>query len=162
MERLLQTSASSGPFFARVALAAVMFPHGAQKVLGWFGGPGWDGAIEGFGHLGVPAVLGALVMLAEFVGAIGLFVGLFTRVAAAGIVADMVGAIVLVHGKNGFFMNWGGDRAGEGFEYHLLAIGVALLLVVEGAGALSIDRLLTLQFAHNRELRPRVLPPEHT
>jgi putative oxidoreductase len=127
----------------RITLAVVIFPHGAQKVLGWFGGYGWDGTMGYLtGTIGLPAALAALVILIEFLGPIALLLGFCTRFAALGIVAVMVGAVQTVHRANGFFMNWTGKQAGEGFEYHLLAIGIGIALALLGGGALSVDRKL--------------------
>ena len=124
-------------------LAVVIFPHGAQKVLGWFGGYGWDGTMGYLtGTIGLPTALAALVILIEFLGPIALLLGFCTRFAALGIVAVMVGAVQTVHRANGFFMNWTGKQGGEGYEYHLLAIGIALALILLGGGALSVDRKL--------------------
>lgn len=143
MYRVFATSASGVLLFQRVILGLVMFPHGAQKLLGWFGGGGWSGTMGYFtGPMGLPYALGVLVIVAEFFGALGLIVGLGTRLAAFGIAATMVGAVVTTHSKVGFFMNWGGQQAGEGFEYHLLALALALPLIVRGAGWLSLDRLV--------------------
>jgi len=127
----------------RVTLGAVMFPHGAQKVLGWFGGYGVSGTM-GFltGHVGLPAPVAALVLVAEFFGSIALILGLFSRAAAVGIISVMIGAIVTTHLPNGFFMNWTGQQAGEGFEYHLLVIGMALAIIIQGSGRYSLDRQL--------------------
>jgi putative oxidoreductase len=130
------------PLVLRLALATVMFPHGAQKALGWFGGPGLKGTLEFFRKSGVPAPLAMLAIAAEFLGPLGLAVGLFTRVAALGIASVMIVAIVLVHRSHGLFMNWYGTQAGEGFEYHLLALGLAVALIVGGAGAWSLDALV--------------------
>jgi putative oxidoreductase len=143
LRRVLATPATwSGPL-ARVALVAVMFPHGAQKVLGWYGGHGFAGTMGFFTEqMGLPAALAALVIGIEFVAPLLLLVGLATRVAALGIGAVMIGAIATVHGSVGFFMNWSGAQAGEGYEYHLLALGLAAVLVVQGAGRASLDRLL--------------------
>jgi len=128
---------------ARLLLAVVMFPHGAQKALGWFGGYGWSGTM-GFltGQVGLPAALAALVIGIEFLAPLFLVAGLATRAAALGIAAVMVGAVVTVHLPFGFFMNWSGAQGGEGFEYHLLALGLAVALLLEGAGRASLDRLL--------------------
>ena len=121
----------------------MIFPHGAQKVLGWFGGYGFSGTLGYFtGTLGVPALFAVLVFAAEFLGPIGLAVGAFSRVAAAGLVAVMTGAILLAHLPNGFFMNWTGAQAGEGYEYHLLVIGMSIALVIAGSGRWSFDRWL--------------------
>jgi putative oxidoreductase len=92
--------------------------------------------------MGIPAPVGYLVIFIEFFGGLSLLCGLFARLAGLGIAAIMAGAILTVHAKNGFFMNWSGKQKGEGFEYHLLAIAIAVLVMVRGAGALSIDRLL--------------------
>ena len=127
----------------RLTLAVVIFPHGAQKVLGWFGGYGWDGTMGYLtGTIGLPAALAALVILIEFLGPVALLLGFCTRLAALGVLAVMVGAIQTVHRANGFFMNWTGKQAGEGFEYHLLAIGIGIALALLGGGALSVDRKL--------------------
>jgi putative oxidoreductase len=120
-----------------------MFPHGAQKVLGWFGGYGFGPTLDFFSHMGVPVVFGILAILAEFAGALGLITGLFTRIAAFGVGVNMLVALVLVHAPNGFFMNWAGNQKGEGFEYHLLAIGIALAVMIRGGGALSLDRKIS-------------------
>lgn len=127
----------------RLTLAAVIFPHGAQKLLGWFGGAGFEGTMQFFtGPMGLPAIVALLVVVAEFFGPIALALGLLTRFAALAIGAVMVGAMVTTHLEFGFFMNWFGDKAGEGFEYHLLALGMALALVIGGGGALALDRVL--------------------
>lgn len=140
---LLRTDDALAPAVLRVVLGAVMFPHGAQKLLGWFGGPGFRGTMGFFtGTMHLPALLAVLVIVAESFGAIALVAGLLTRVAAAGIAAVMVGAIVTTHAANGFFMNWFGNQAGEGFEYHLLAIGIAVALMITGGGRASLDHAL--------------------
>jgi putative oxidoreductase len=141
--RLFATASDLGPTIGRLALGIVMFPHGAQKMLGWFGGPGYGSTMTMFTSNGVPAVLALLAILAEFLGAMGLVVGAIARVAAFGIACNMVVAILTVNGKNGFFMNWFGQKQAEGFEYHLLALALALIVIVKGAGRFSIDRLLT-------------------
>ena len=142
IRRMLQTEADLGALVTRLALGVVMFPHGAQKVLGWWGGHGLSGTLETFTtKMGIPLPLALAAIGAEFLGALGLVVGLGTRVAAFGIGVTMTVAATM-HAGNGFFMNWFGQREGEGFEYHLLAIGMAAALVIRGAGALSLDRLL--------------------
>ncbi|MCL2723130.1 MAG: DoxX family protein [Polyangiaceae bacterium] len=140
VDRVVSTSASFAGTVARLTLGIVMFPHGAQHVLGWFGGQGWSAAMDMFTNkLHIPAPLAAIAVLVEFFGSIALIIGAFSRIAALGILGLMVGAIVTVHLPNGFFMNWFGQKAGEGFEYHLLAIGLALVTVVVGGGRGSID-----------------------
>jgi putative oxidoreductase len=127
----------------RVILGVIFFAHGAQKMLGWFGGAGLNETLrtmQEFLHLPVP--LAFLAVTSEFLGGAGLIVGLFSRMAAIGICVTMVSAIVMVHGRYGLFMNWLGDRKGHGIEFHLLAIALAIVIVVRGAGAASLDRLL--------------------
>jgi putative oxidoreductase len=127
----------------RLTLGIVFFPHGAQKVLGIWGGGGPQGTIQAFQqYFNMPAWLTILVMAAEFAGSIMLVLGLGTRLAAIGVGAVMAGAIIMVHAKFGFFMNWYGKQAGEGFEFHLLALGLVLALIIKGGGALSVDRLI--------------------
>jgi len=143
IKRMLHTDSDYAALVMRLALGIVMFPHGAQKVLGWFGGYGFMGTMGFFTDtVGLPWIFALLVILAEFLGSIGLIVGAVTRLAAFGIGSVMAGAILLVHLPNGFFMNWAGTQAGEGFEYHLLALGLAVALMIRGGGALSIDRLI--------------------
>jgi putative oxidoreductase len=128
----------------RLVLGIVFFAHGAQKMLGWFGGFGFSGTMGFFTEqMGIPAPFAFLAIAAEFFGGIGLIVGLLGRVAAFGIICNMLVAIYLSHLSNGFFMNWSGSQKGEGYEYHLLTIAIALAILVKGSGALSLDRLLT-------------------
>lgn len=143
LDKLLATDDSRTLLLQRIALGAVMLPHGLQKTVGAFGGHGFDGTMAYFTQsLHIPAPLAVLVILAESLGAIGLIVGLGTRIAAVGLIATMLGAIVMTHLPYGFFMNWFGTQGGEGFEYHLLAIALAIPLVIRGAGAFSLDRVI--------------------
>jgi putative oxidoreductase len=142
IEALLATDGSIVPTLLRVALGGVVLGHGLQKVFGWFGGYGISGTMGFFGSVGIPAPLGALVIVSDFLGSIALLVGLATRFSAAAAAAVMLGAMAIVHWPNGFFMNWGGAPRGEGYELHLLAIGMALALVVSGGGRASLDRWL--------------------
>lgn len=140
---LLRTSDNYGLTILRVALGILTLPHGLQKAFGWFGGGGWNGTTTFFAdHLGIPAALTALVILGETLGALGLIAGAFTRVAAAGVVLIQLGAIGMVHLSNGFFMNWSGGQAGEGFEYGLLIVATALVLTLRGGGRASVDGLI--------------------
>jgi len=132
----------------RLTLAVVIFPHGAQKALGWFGGHGFKNTLKFFTNSGIPTVLALLAIAAEFLGPLGLAVGLLTRVAAFGIACVMLVALVTVHWQHGFFMNWFGTQQGEGFEYHLLALGIAISLTIMGGGAWSVDGILTGPGAH--------------
>lgn len=153
--KLIQTSDDPMLALLRLALGVVFFAHGAQKVLGWFGGLGYNGTLGMFAHMGIPEVFAVLAILAEFLGGIGLILGFLTRIAAFGIAVDMLVAVALVHAPNGFFMNWTGNQRGEGFEFHVLAIAMALFAMVHGAGAFSIDRALELSEQH------RGLPHPH-
>jgi putative oxidoreductase len=146
MKILLQTDDAWSSLVLRVTLGLVMLPHGAQKVFGWFGGFGFSGTMGFFtSQLHIPAVLAFLVIMAESVGAVMLIIGLVTRFAALGIACVMVGAIWLVHLPNGFFMNWFGKQAGEGFEYHLLALAMSVALMIAGSGKWSVDRAITAE-----------------
>jgi putative oxidoreductase len=140
---LVGTDGDAASTVLRLTLAAVMFPHGAQKLLGWFGGYGFEGTM-GFltGAIGLPWLVAALVIAIEFFGPIALALGFLSRVAAAGVAAVMVGAVLTSHVEHGFFMNWSGMQAGEGFEFHLLVLAMTAALMIRGSGALSIDRRL--------------------
>jgi putative oxidoreductase len=141
--QLLRTDDTILALVLRLALGIVMFPHGAQKLLGWFGGLGFFGYIELFHQLGFSTTVAVLVTIGEFFGGLGLIVGLLSRVAAAGIGVIMVGAVLTVNGQYGFFMNWAGNKAREGFEFHILAVGLAIGIMILGGGKWSIDRALT-------------------
>lgn len=141
--QLMKTDNQLSTLILRLTLGIVFFPHGAQKVLGWWGGSGFSKTLEAFSGMGMPAPVAILVFAAEFLGALGLIVGFLSRVAAAGIGMVMLGAIFLVHARHGFFMNWFGTQPGEGFEYHILALGLALAVAIKGGGLWSVDRWLT-------------------
>jgi len=143
LKRLMGTSNDVSFTVLRLILGVVFFAHGAQKMLGWFGGFGFHGTMGAFTQMGMPAALAFLIICTEFFGGLGLIVGLLTRIAALGITGLMIGAIFMVHLANGFFMNWMGTQKGEGFEYHLLVIAMAVVLVLRGAGAFSADRALS-------------------
>jgi putative oxidoreductase len=145
---LLRTNDRIEPLLLRLFLGVVFFPHGAQKVFGWFGGHGFAGTM-GFltQQMHIPAPFALLAIAVEFAGSLGLILGLLTRVAAFGILAEMLMVVAMVHVHNGFFMNWAGNQKGEGFEFHLLAIGMALALLIAGGGKLSADRALANQLA---------------
>lgn len=147
--RFLQTERDWTATLLRVTLGLMILPHGAQKLLGWFGGYGFEGTLGYFsGTLGVPVAVASLVILAEFFGGLGLLTGLFTRLSALGVAAVMLGAVFIGgHIENGFFMNWTGQQAGEGFEFHLLALGIAAAVFIKGAGAASLDRLIADRLA---------------
>jgi putative oxidoreductase len=155
LDRTLSTDRDRTLLFQRVLLGLIMFPHGAQKLLGWFGGYGFSGTMGFFTDtMHIPAPIAFLVILGESVGAVGLVLGAGTRLAALGIVAVMLGAIFTTHMDFGFFMNWLGAQKGEGIEYHLLALALALPLVIRGGGLLSVDGAL----AQRRALGAAPLP----
>ena len=144
MKRLLLTDDDLAAFALRVLLGLVFLPHGAQKVFGWFGGAGFSATMSMFtDKAGIPAVLAFLAIMAESAGALALVAGFFTRLAAIGIGVNMIICAAGNHIKNGFFMNWFGSQKGEGFEYHILAVAIAIALVIKGGGRWSIDRLIT-------------------
>ncbi len=143
-QKVVNTSDDYKLTLLRLVFGIVFFAHGAQKMLGWFGGYGFNGTMGFFTHqLGIPAPFAFLAIMAEFLGSLGLFVGFLGRIAAFGIICNMTVAIWMVHRFNGFFMNWAGNQKGEGFEYHLLAIAIGLVILIWGSGALSIDRFLS-------------------
>ena len=141
--KLFATSNDFALTVVRLVLGVTFFMHGAQKMLGWFGGYGFHATMGTFTHyLGIPAPLAFLAICAEFFGGLGLLVGLLSRIAALGIMVNMLVAIATVHHVNGFFMNWTGQQKGEGFEFHLLAIALAIVVLIKGSGAVSIDRAI--------------------
>jgi putative oxidoreductase len=141
--KLIGTSNDSTQAMLRVMLGLIFFAHGAQKMLGWFGGYGFTGTMGFFEQMGIPAAFAFLAIAAEFFGGLGLLLGFLGRIAAFGVMVNMVVAVLLVHRHFGFFMNWAGSQKGEGFEFHLLAIAMLLAVLVKGSGAFSVDRLLT-------------------
>jgi putative oxidoreductase len=154
LAKIARTDTSSAQLFIRIALAAVIFPHGAQKALGWFGGPGFTATIQAFSASGYSAPLVLLLMAVETLGPLLLVTGFLTRIAALGIGASMTVCMFANHVQNGFFMNWFGTQAGEGYEYHLLVIGMCLALLVRGGGLLSIDLALTPKRRFTSTLTP--------
>jgi putative oxidoreductase len=135
---------------ARIIVGMVFMAHGAQKLFGFFGGPGLSATVQMMGPLGY------LVAVGEFFGGLGIIVGFLSRFSATSITLIMLGAIGMVHSKVGFFMNWTGKQAGEGFEYHLLAIAVLMTIAIAGPGRFAIGRLLPLPKAKG-EARPVIL-----
>jgi len=144
MRNVFQTTDSVALTVLRVVTGVVFFAHGAQKALGWFGGHGFSGTVNAFQHgLGIPEPLAVLAIAAEFLGGVGLVLGLLGRVAAFGVFCNMAVAVLKVHLANGFFMNWEGTQRGEGFEFHLLAMAILVAVMIAGSGACSLDRLLS-------------------
>jgi putative oxidoreductase len=127
----------------RIVLGVVFFAHGAQLAFGWFGGPGLQNTLKVFReHLRIPAPMAILAVAAEFLGGLGLLVGLLSRLAALGIAVVMLVALITVHWKFGFFMNWYGDQRGHGIEYHILVLVLALVVIIKGGGPSSLDQVL--------------------
>ena len=143
INRLAATEPLTTPLILRIVIAIVLWPHGAQLLLGWFGGYGYSGSMQYFTTQGgLSSIIAFLVIFLEFFGSLLILLGLFTRVVAIALLVLFVGMIVTVHQHFGFFMNWFGNMKGEGFEYHLLGIGILLSLIVSGGGKASLDSLI--------------------
>src|SRR5574337_736653 len=145
-KKLIQTDSDIATFVLRVLLGVVFLPHGLQQTIGMFGGYGFSGTMGFFtGTLGIPALFAFLAIAAEFLGSLGLIFGLFSRIAAFGIGTMITVAALMLHVQNGFFMNWFGNQKGEGCEYHILTVAIAVALMIRGGGAFSADRALSKQ-----------------
>ena len=159
MNKLFATDDSNAAAMLRLVLGVVFFAHGAQKMLGWFGGFGFSGTMGFFtGAMHIPAPLAFLAIAAEFFGSLGLILGFLTRIAAFGIATNMIVAIWTVHRSFGFFMNWAGTQKGEGFEFHLLVLAMAGFLMVRGAGAWSVDGAIAKRVISRRS--PSLAPQQ--
>ncbi|WP_445384606.1 DoxX family protein [Robiginitalea sp. IMCC44478] len=144
VKTLLKTDPNIGFSIARLSLGLVLFPHGAQKLLGLFGGYGYSGTMDFFtAQMGLPGFVAFSVIMIEFFGSISLILGFLSRFWALSLAGMFIGIIYTTQLEHGFFMNWFGNQAGEGYEYSLLVIGLALSLVVNGSGKFSIDRLIS-------------------
>ena len=144
MKLLLQTDAVWSSAILRITAGMVMFPHGAQKLLGWYGGHGFSGTMGFFTEtLGLAWIIALLVILGESLGAVALIAGFMTRFVSGSLAIIMVGAVAIAHWDHGFFMNWFGQQQGEGFEFHLLIIGMCMALVFSGGGKWSVDRAIS-------------------
>ena len=142
--KLIATDNDRATAILRIALGVIFFAHGAQKMLGWFGGYGFTATMGFFTHgMHIPALFAFLAIAAEFFGGLGLILGFLTRIAGLGIFTNMVVAVAMVHRHVGFFMNWTGAQKGEGYEFHLLVLAITVFLMIRGAGATSIDRVLS-------------------
>ena len=127
----------------RLALGIIFFAHGAQKVFGWFGGPGLSQTVAGFRQMGIPPPATVVAAFIECFGGLAMIVGFLTRPAAVGLIAVMLVAISKVHVRNGFFLNWSmAPGKGHGYEFNLALIAMALSILIGGAGVLSVDRLI--------------------
>jgi len=154
VQKLISTEPSVSPLILRITFAIVLWPHGAQLLLGYFGGPGYTNSMAMFGMFGLPAVVSFLVIFLQFFGSLLILAGFFTRLTAAASIILFIGMIVKAHLPFGFFMDWTGTSQGEGFEYHLLVIGILLTLVVKGAGSFSIDHLISRNLAGSSYRQP--------
>lgn len=141
IDKIFATEATSTLLIARLVLGGVMLPHGLQKVFGWFGGFGFQATMNFFQSQGIPTPIAFLVILAESVGALLLIFGTGTRLAAFSLALVMLGAAIFQR-QYGLFMNWFGQQSGEGFEYHILAIGLATVLLIGGGGLFSVDAFI--------------------
>jgi putative oxidoreductase len=141
---ILATDSDWVPTLARIVLGIIFFAHGTRKVFGWFGGSGLQKTLHHLtASLGLPTIIAVAAVASEFGGGVALILGFLVRISALSIVAAMLAAIFMVHGRFGLFMNWFGDRKGHGIEYHLLAIALAIVIIAQGAGAFSLDGLLS-------------------
>lgn len=143
MKKLFATGNNAAATIVRIMLGLVIFPHGAQKLLGWYGGFGFTGMMQYFTDtMHLPWLIGFIVILVEFFGALFLIAGFATRINSLLMIAVFLGVIFTTNIHNGFFMNWFGNQKGEGMEFSLLVLGMAASLVVSGGGAASADRLI--------------------
>ena len=142
MKKILSTDNNYSWLLLRVTLGTIMLAHGVQKAFGWFGGFGWDNSINYFKGVGLPAFLGASVILIETVGALLLIAGFAGRIIAGLMAIIMIGAFAIEHVPHGFYMNWFGNHKGEGFEFDILFWSIAIVLVINGSGKYSLDKWL--------------------
>lgn len=147
--QIAQTDQRISPMVLRLTLAVVLWPHGAQLLLGLFGGGGFNGSMGYLTAQGIPYFIAALVIFLQFFGSLCLLAGIYTRIFAAGILMMFIGMIAVAHWPIGFFMNWTGSLKGEGFEYHLLVIGICLSLILSGSGRWSLDNT----FYHKKKIK---------
>ena len=151
MKKILATNSNNwSALVARLALGITIFPHGAQKLLGWFGGYGFNGTM-GFmtGQVHLPWIVAFLVIMIEFFGALLLIVGFATRIAALGMLLNFLGVLFAIHINNGYFMNWNMQpNKGEGYEYFILLFGLALVGIIAGGGKGSVDAAIANKKSH--------------
>jgi putative oxidoreductase len=141
---LYKTNEHTSGLIMRITLASVMLPHGCQLLFGWFGGMGFSASMDYFTQAeGLPWVVGCMVILLQSLGSVFILAGFLSRFFAFAMTCLFIGMVVTSHWQHGFFMNWMGNQGGEGFEFHVLAIGLSLGLLASGSGAYSIDASLT-------------------
>ena len=138
-----------GSLIARITTGIIILPHGLQKLLGLYGGYGFSATLNFFTTIGIPKIIGFLIISGESIGAFLLIIGLVGRISALGLILIMLGAIFMVHMQYGLFMNWFGTQGGEGYEYALLVIGISIATLVNGSGKYSIDNMIKTQLIEN-------------
>ena len=131
-----------GSLIARITTGIIILPHGLQKLLGLYGGYGFSATLDFFTTIGIPKIIGFLIISGESIGAFLLIIGLLGRISALGLILIMLGAIFMVHMQYGLFINWFGNQAGQGYEYHLLVIGLSLIVLIKGSGKWSLDQFI--------------------
>lgn len=140
---LFSTSQELAGFALRIVLGGIMLPHGAQKLLGWFGGFGYTSTMKFFTEdMRLPWIVAVFIIFVEFFGSLALMAGFASRLWAFALLIIMFGAIVTTNYKHGLFMNWFGNQTGEGFEYHVLVIGICIAILMIGSGRYSVDGLI--------------------
>ncbi len=143
IKKILNTESNWGALVARLTLGIVLFPHGAQKMLGWFGGYGFTATLDAFTQqMNLPWLVAFAVICIEFFGSIFLILGFASRLWSLAIGGLFIGIIFTTHLEHGFFMNWYGNQAGEGYEYALLMVGIALAVLMNGSGKYALDTQL--------------------
>jgi putative oxidoreductase len=159
MKKILATNPGNiTALIARLAIGIVIFPHGAQKLFGWFGGYGYSGTMDFLtGTVHLPSVLAVLVILIESIGALFVFTGFFTRLAALGVALQFLGVMFKIHWQNGFFMNWSGAQKGEGIEFFLLLLALSIILLITGGGKASIDAAITRRLYNKEKTAGKVI-----
>ncbi|MDR3580970.1 MAG: DoxX family protein [Oryzomonas sp.] len=132
------------PFMLRIPLGLIFMAHGSQKLLGLFGGQGLTATLKTFElKLGIPPIFTLLAIIAEFGGGFGVLTGFLTRLSAAGMAAVMVVGIYKIQWVNGFFLStYGIPGHGNGIEFSIALLGMALYLVIAGGGRWCLDRLV--------------------
>jgi len=144
VKTLLTTNSNIGFSIARLTLGLVIFPHGAQKLLGLFGGYGYFSTMDFLTtQMGLSGIIAFSIIMIEFFGSISLILGFISRFWALSLAVMFMGIIYTTQLEHGFFMNWFGNQAGEGYEYSLLIISLALTIIVNGSGKWSIDNLIS-------------------
>ena len=125
----------------RLTIGLILFPHGAQKVFGWFGGPGFTNEMNYFTQTAnLPWIIAFLVIVIEFAGSLSLILGFASRIWSIAIIILFLGMIFTVHLQNGFFMNWFGNNKGEGYEFDILFWAISIIIIINGSGKFSVDR----------------------